>query len=293
MSLLRHGLAAVLLAAAATQVAAAPTPASVQVDELTWTELRDAIKAGKTTVIVPVGGTEQSGPHMALGKHNVRARALAGAHRGEPRQRARRAGDRVRPGRRDQSAGRAHALRRHDQHPRERVRGDARGRGAELSPGRLSRHRPARRSRRVSERAWPRSPPSSTASGRRGRCACTRSTSTTAPPSATSRRPCAARLQRRRDRHACRCSPTRRSRSPSTAQLVRSRSCRRQRARPRRRRVRRSAPGQRRRRPGRRRADRRAHPRRDPARGRASVTTCRRFAVRGVASVVNFPEPPT
>ena len=77
MSLLRHGLAAVLLAAAATQVAAAPTPASVQVDELTWTELRDAIKAGKTTVIVPVGGTEQSGPHIALGKHNVRARALA------------------------------------------------------------------------------------------------------------------------------------------------------------------------------------------------------------------------
>ncbi len=78
MSLLRHGLAAVLLAAAATQVAAAPTPASVQVDELTWTELRDAIKAGKTTVIVPVGGTEQSGPHIALGKHNMRVRVLAG-----------------------------------------------------------------------------------------------------------------------------------------------------------------------------------------------------------------------
>src|SRR6186713_2874824 len=70
MSLLRHGLVAVLLAAAAT-------PASVQVDELTWTELRDAIKAGKTTVIVPVGGTEQSGPHIVLGKHNVRVRALA------------------------------------------------------------------------------------------------------------------------------------------------------------------------------------------------------------------------
>jgi creatinine amidohydrolase/Fe(II)-dependent formamide hydrolase-like protein len=77
MSLLRHGLAAVLFAAAATQVGAAPTLASVQVDELTWTELRDAIRAGKTTVIVPVGGTEQSGPHIALGKHNVRARALA------------------------------------------------------------------------------------------------------------------------------------------------------------------------------------------------------------------------
>lgn len=51
---------------------------SVFVEELTWTELRDDLRAGKTTVIVPVGGTEQSGPHIVLGKHNVRVRALAG-----------------------------------------------------------------------------------------------------------------------------------------------------------------------------------------------------------------------
>ncbi len=51
--------------------------AAVFVDELTWTELRDEIVAGKTTVIVPIGGTEQNGPHMALGKHNVRVKALA------------------------------------------------------------------------------------------------------------------------------------------------------------------------------------------------------------------------
>jgi creatinine amidohydrolase/Fe(II)-dependent formamide hydrolase-like protein len=44
---------------------------------MTWTELRDRIKAGATTVLVPIGGTEQNGPHMVLGKHNVRARALA------------------------------------------------------------------------------------------------------------------------------------------------------------------------------------------------------------------------
>src|SRR5450755_1830626 len=56
----------------------AQAAASVFLEELTWTELRDDIHAGKTTVIVPIGGTEQSGPHMALGKHNVRARALAG-----------------------------------------------------------------------------------------------------------------------------------------------------------------------------------------------------------------------
>lgn len=51
--------------------------ASVQLEELTWTEVRDAVNSGTTTVIIPVGGTEQSGPHLALGKHNVRVKILA------------------------------------------------------------------------------------------------------------------------------------------------------------------------------------------------------------------------
>jgi creatinine amidohydrolase/Fe(II)-dependent formamide hydrolase-like protein len=51
--------------------------ASVQVEELTWTEVRDRVAAGATTILVPIGGTEQNGPHMVLGKHNVRARILA------------------------------------------------------------------------------------------------------------------------------------------------------------------------------------------------------------------------
>ena len=45
-------------------------PDTVFMEELTWTEVRDAIKAGKTTIIFPTGGTEQNGPHMVLGKHN-------------------------------------------------------------------------------------------------------------------------------------------------------------------------------------------------------------------------------
>jgi creatinine amidohydrolase len=49
---------------------AAEIPDTVFVEELTWTEVRDAIKAGKTTIIFPTGGTEQNGPHMVLGKHN-------------------------------------------------------------------------------------------------------------------------------------------------------------------------------------------------------------------------------
>ena len=69
-------LFAACLAAAAT-AATAVTQASVQLDELTWTELRARIDAGATTALLPVGGTEQSGPHMALGKHNVRVRLLA------------------------------------------------------------------------------------------------------------------------------------------------------------------------------------------------------------------------
>jgi creatinine amidohydrolase len=58
--------------------AAAAGPASVYIEELTWPELRADIVAGKTTILVPIGGTEQNGPHMALGKHNVRVKVLAG-----------------------------------------------------------------------------------------------------------------------------------------------------------------------------------------------------------------------
>ncbi|GIW53137.1 MAG: hypothetical protein KatS3mg081_2492 [Gemmatimonadales bacterium] len=43
---------------------------SVWIEELTWMEVRDAIAAGKTTVIIPTGGIEQNGPYVATGKHN-------------------------------------------------------------------------------------------------------------------------------------------------------------------------------------------------------------------------------
>ncbi len=62
----------------ALMLAGAPAvAATVELELLTWTELRDAIAGGKTTAILPIGGTEQNGPLMALGKHNVRAKALA------------------------------------------------------------------------------------------------------------------------------------------------------------------------------------------------------------------------
>jgi creatinine amidohydrolase len=65
------------LALVAASPVGAQAPDTVFLEELTWTELRDAIAGGKTTILVPVGGTEQNGPHMALGKHNVRVRALS------------------------------------------------------------------------------------------------------------------------------------------------------------------------------------------------------------------------
>jgi creatinine amidohydrolase/Fe(II)-dependent formamide hydrolase-like protein len=67
-----------LVLAVCSLSASAQARASVYIEDLTWTELRDQIKAGATTIIVPIGGTEQSGPAVALGKHNVRVKVLAG-----------------------------------------------------------------------------------------------------------------------------------------------------------------------------------------------------------------------
>jgi creatinine amidohydrolase len=43
---------------------------SVFIEELTWMEVRDAIRAGKTTAIIATGGVEQNGGYTATGKHN-------------------------------------------------------------------------------------------------------------------------------------------------------------------------------------------------------------------------------
>ncbi len=52
-------------------LAAAPAEAaSVWLNELTWPEVKTAMKAGANTVIIPTAGTEQNGPLMVLGKHH-------------------------------------------------------------------------------------------------------------------------------------------------------------------------------------------------------------------------------
>ena len=64
-----------------------PPPDTVWIEDMTWMDVRDALKAGKTTAIVPTGGIEPNGPWLVLGKHNyvlktncdVIARKLANA----------------------------------------------------------------------------------------------------------------------------------------------------------------------------------------------------------------------
>jgi len=45
--------------------------------DMTWPEAAAAVAAGATTVILPLGATEQHGPHLPLGTDTMRAAALA------------------------------------------------------------------------------------------------------------------------------------------------------------------------------------------------------------------------
>ncbi|HVE48051.1 MAG TPA: creatininase family protein [Casimicrobiaceae bacterium] len=69
-----HFLAALLVLVA---IATHAQPRSVRLEDFTSTELADAIARGSTTILVPIGGTEQNGAHIALGKHNRRVEVLA------------------------------------------------------------------------------------------------------------------------------------------------------------------------------------------------------------------------
>jgi creatinine amidohydrolase len=51
----------------------------VWIEELTWMEIRDAMRAGKTTALIVAGSTEQNGPYVPAGKHVFVLRATAEA----------------------------------------------------------------------------------------------------------------------------------------------------------------------------------------------------------------------
>ena len=52
---------------------------TVFMEDLTWMEIRDAMRAGKQTAIVATGGVEQNGPYLVTGKHNIILRATTEA----------------------------------------------------------------------------------------------------------------------------------------------------------------------------------------------------------------------
>src|SRR5262245_80940 len=52
---------------------------TVFIEDMTWMEIRDAMKGGKDTVIIATGGIEQNGPYLVAGKHNIVLRATTEA----------------------------------------------------------------------------------------------------------------------------------------------------------------------------------------------------------------------
>lgn len=65
------------------KAAAMPRPIaahdSVWIEELTYLEVRDALKAGKTTALVFAGSTEQNGPYLPGSKHQIAIRLVGEA----------------------------------------------------------------------------------------------------------------------------------------------------------------------------------------------------------------------
>ena len=59
-----------LLLALPAAAGAQQSPPTVFFEDMTFNEIRDLIQGGYRTAILPTGGTEQKGPHMAMGEHN-------------------------------------------------------------------------------------------------------------------------------------------------------------------------------------------------------------------------------
>ncbi len=62
-----------------TPVSAKPAVAPVELEMMTWVEIKQALAEGKTTALVYNGGTEQRGPQNVSGGHTLMARATVRA----------------------------------------------------------------------------------------------------------------------------------------------------------------------------------------------------------------------
>jgi creatinine amidohydrolase len=77
-------LAASVTLFAMTRPLTAPLPRTIEIADMTWVEVRDAIARGQDAALVPSGGIEANGPHMIISKHqhivSATARMIAEAH---------------------------------------------------------------------------------------------------------------------------------------------------------------------------------------------------------------------
>lgn len=61
----------------AAEAAQGGRPEKVAMEEMSWTEIRDAIRAGKTTVLLAVGSIEQHGPHLPTISDSLQGKYVA------------------------------------------------------------------------------------------------------------------------------------------------------------------------------------------------------------------------
>ncbi len=122
---------------------------SLWAEELTSMEVRDALRAGTTTIIVGTGGVEQNGPYVAGGKHNyVLQTVLPDIARAIGKALIAPIVKFVPEGSIEPVASGHMAVRRHDRCRRGHVRGAADRHLPQLQGARLPRHHSARRQRR-------------------------------------------------------------------------------------------------------------------------------------------------
>ena len=75
LMLIAGGAATLILAAGSARAAPRAQADLVEFEKMTWVEVKAALAAGKTTALIYTGGTEQRGPQLANGDHNLVARA--------------------------------------------------------------------------------------------------------------------------------------------------------------------------------------------------------------------------
>src|SRR5438874_13190264 len=79
MLMIAAGTASLILAAGSARAAPPAQTDLVEFEKMTWVEVKAALAAGKTTALIYTGGTEQRGPHLANGGHNLIAHEVVEA----------------------------------------------------------------------------------------------------------------------------------------------------------------------------------------------------------------------